>query len=325
MLTFLQSLFGADITLTNFTYTNDTPYIFVDRYIPQLMTWDGYDCVLLKPRAISERLPVLKKQFKIFQQICPIPCALCLEHLSAAQRRNLIENHIPFVAISQQVYLPFWGCYFQERFKKEVPIAEKMAPTTQLVCLYLYYSQRTAAINLTQIVQELSISKPSCTRAIDDLSRSGLITQREEGTNKWILPAYDKAEFLQKAYVRMKSPVRKTLYVKLGTQIENQMLSGVRALARKTLIGETARDGAVAITKESAGEIPVDAICSEQYFNDFGGSIIEVWSYNPRVLANENCVDDISLILSMDNNPNERVQLCLDEIRSKHQLPIKEE
>jgi hypothetical protein len=50
-----------------------------------------------------------------------------------------------------------------------------------------------------------------------------------------------------------------------------------------------------------------------------------VWSYDPIILERDGCVDDISLLLSMDNDPNERVQTCLDEIRQKHGLPIKEE
>ena len=37
------------------------------------------------------------------------------------------------------------------------------------------------------------------------------------------------------------------------------------------------------------------------------------------------CADDISLLLSMENDPNERVQMCLDEIRKKHELPVKED
>ena len=35
-------------------------------------------------------------------------------------------------------------------------------------------------------------------------------------------------------------------------------------------------------------------------------------------------VDDISLLLSLDNDPDERIQMGLDEIREKHGLPVKE-
>ena len=91
------------------------------------------------------------------------------------------------------------------------------------------------------------------------------------------------------------------------------------------MIGVNDQDGAIAISKKEAAKIPTEDICTKQYFEDFGGAVIEVWSYDPTILERDGCVDDISLLLSMDNDPNERVQMCLDEIRQKHGLPIKEE
>lgn len=64
-----------------------------------------------------------------------------------------------------------------------------MAPGTQLVFLYLYYLKTANTTNLTQISKELSLSKATCTRAIDDLTASGLITCRaEEQTNGLLRP-----------------------------------------------------------------------------------------------------------------------------------------
>lgn len=200
-----------------------------------------------------------------------------------------------------------------------------MAPRTQLVFLYLYYGRSTVPVNLTRIAKDLSLSKATCTRAINDLTASGLITQNAQGTHKWINPAYGKPEFLKKGYDRLKSPVERLFYVKTPVQVEKQVISGIRALAQQSIIGVNEQDGAIAVSKKTAAKIPADAICTEQYYGDFGGSVFEVWSYDPAILARNACVDDISLLLSMNNNPNERIQMCLDKIREKHKLPIKEE
>lgn len=116
--------------------------------------------------------------------MCDEPCALCLENLTAMQRRNLIENNVPFISLSQQVYLPFWGCSFIEKFKATPSINDKMAPGTQLVFLYFYYSPKTENINLTKLSKGLQLSKATCTRAINDLVASGLLLQKSEGTWK---------------------------------------------------------------------------------------------------------------------------------------------
>lgn len=39
MLSFLKSVFGSDITETEYRYTNDTPYYIRDGYTPQLLIW----------------------------------------------------------------------------------------------------------------------------------------------------------------------------------------------------------------------------------------------------------------------------------------------
>lgn len=42
-----------------------------------------------------------------------------------------------------------------------------------------------------------------------------------------------------------------------------------------------------------------------------------------KAMEQDGRVDDISLLLSLDHNSNERIQMSLDEIREKHELPIK--
>lgn len=325
MFSYLKTVFGANITVTEFDYPDNTPFYIRDGYKAQCLSWNKNQCVLLSPNSSSWRLPTLKKQLLKFQEICTVPCALCLENMTSLQRRNLIENNIPFISLSQQVYLPFWGCSFFERFKTETPVTDKMAPGTQLVFLYLYYLQNTDNINLTQISRHLLLSKATCTRAINDLTASGLITQKAVGTNKWIAPAYNKPELLKKGYARLKSPVERLIYVKTPLADPGKPKSGMLALADLSMVGADEHDGAIAVSKKTGATISTDDILSEQDFQDFGGYIVEVWSYDPVLLAHGGRVDDISLLLSLENNPNERVQMGLDEIREKHELPIKYE
>ena len=127
-----------------------------------------------------------------------------------------------------------------------------MAPGTQLVFLYLYYLQTTDTVNLTQISRDLLLSKATCTRAIDDLTVSGLITYKTEGTNKWISPSFNKPEFLKKGYPRLKSPVERLIYVRTPFHDSALPKSGVLALADISMVGANEQDGATAISKKPA-------------------------------------------------------------------------
>lgn len=324
MIEFLKSIFGGDVYISPYRYPENTPMYIRDNYDLRLLSWREHQCVLVVPKDDSWRLPALKKQYMNFQKLCDISCALYLDRLTVLQRKNLVESGIPFLSESQQVYLPFWGCFFIEKFSAEYKTPEMMAPGTQFIFLYLYYTNETEPINLTELSRKLFLSKATCTRAVRDLSASGIIAIENSGRNKWIIPQFDKPEFLRKGYSRLKSPVERIIYTKNLPSDQQFLQSGVKALSSISMVGARESDRGIAVSKRTASEIPTDSIISKREFEDFGGTAIEVWGYDPLPLSSDSRVDDISLLLSLDNDPDERIQMGLDEIREKHGLPMKD-
>lgn len=323
MLGFLRSIFGEKVDITSYEYMKTIPVYIQDNYSILLMSWEENQCILLSPNDHSRRLPTLKKQFKNFQSFCDFPSALYLHGLTSQQRRNLIENKIPFISEPQQVYLPFWGCVFAEKFNSAAVPPKTMAPGAQRLFLYLYYFDKIERTNLTDLSAKLCISKATCTRAANDLLSAGLITIDKEGRNKWIVSRFNKPEFLRKGYSRLKSPVERVIYVKDIPPAGHFFQSNVKALSSLTLVSAKGCDKGLAASPKTASSIPTDIIISERDFEDFGGYPIEVWSYDPALFAENGRVDDISLLVSLDSDPDERIQMGLDELREKHGLPIK--
>ena len=77
---------------------------------------------------------------------------------------------------------------------------------------------------------------------------------------------------------------------------------------------------AFAIDWETAKGIDRSILMDEQSFRDFGGQIIEVWKYDPFLLSDTEYVDDISLLLDLADESDERVQYQLDGTRKKYGL-----
>ena len=162
--------------------------------------------------------------------------------------------------------------------------------------------------------------KATCTRAVQLLSGLDLITITEEGTAKRVFLNKQEANILQKAMPFMISPVHKILYVsRLPERIEYK-LSGIRAVAEQSMLQALPSDGAFAIDRDDAKGIDESVMMDEQSFRDFGGQIIEVWKYNPFLLSATAYVDDISLLLELIDEKDERVQYQLDSIREKYSL-----
>lgn len=322
MLEYLQSIFGAKIKTAAWELPSSAPFYIRDGYSFQLLKWDEQACLLAKPHDTSIRLPTLKKQYFTIASMCSYSCALELQDMTSQQRQNLLENHIPFIYIPYQVYLPFWGCLFSEKYKKTIAPEGFMTPTTQMVFLYLFYTLNHGRTTATRISEKLGLAKVTVARAVEDLVSSGIFTLSVEGRRKWIFSEMDNDQLLNKAMMRMKSPVEKYAYLsELPSDIQ-YMEGGIRALSRLSMVSSSDLDGSAVFYKKDFSEIGNDLFIDEKVFNDFGGYAVEAWSYNPKLLSAHGIVDDISLLLSLSKNNDERVQMGLDEIRMKYGIPI---
>lgn len=325
MLNYLRAIFGENIKQELFQYPAGTPNYIRNGYEAFCLSWDGQKCIVLKPVSASWRLPVIKKQFRNFETLSDLPCVLCFDRLTSAQRKDLIHEKISFIVAGSQAYMPFWGAHFTEKVKAAMNINEKMAPGTQLASLYLYYKSNGKKINLTKLSRNLNISKSTCTRIISDLKHRGLILVECQGTNKWIRPSCPKKDFLLKAYEFMRSPVIRDIYVKKVPEDLMLPLCGIRALSMISMVAASEEDPGVAISRKCIKSLSKEKVISKEEFLDFGGNIVEEWSYDCSPVMEEGRVDDISLLLSLENEKDERIQQGLDEIRKKHGLPVAEE
>jgi len=53
----------------------------------------------------------------------------------------------------------------------------------------------------------------------------------------------------------------------------------------------------------------------EEQEHDHDGSVrIELWRHDPSLLARDNIIDPLSLILSMENNDDERIEIAKEQL-----------
>lgn len=318
MITQLQKIFGQQIQTEPYSFPKHTPVYIRDGFTAQRISMSGSSCILITPTDPDIHLPALKKQYDNIQKMSEDPIVLNLHYLTAVQRRNLIESRIPFLSLPYQIYLPFWGCFFTNRFNVQWE-NKVMTAAAQLVYLYLFYRGTTAPVTHKEICEALRLSKASGTRAIQVLDDFGLIEQIPEGTSKKItlIP-----ESLKKAIGIMNSPIQKYLYLRSVPDQIPYMYGGIRALSMKSMIMSDSFDGCIVFSRENARTIPAELQITAAEFKNLGGILAEVWGYDPFLLSNGCSVDEISLLLTLQNHDDERIQKELDSTRSKYGLAI---
>lgn len=317
----LSKIFGNAISEKDYRFPSGTPNYIRYGYSVKKLSFGQSESLLVSPKKPDWNLAMIKKQINQMSQITGYNIIIDLDRLNASQRTNLIEAGIAFVSGTGQVFIPFWGSYFEEKIVNAQKPAEKMTANAQLVFLYLFYHREEfAGVTQTQIAQALKMPKATCTRAIQLLSGLDLITTEEEGTAKRVFLNGRESDILQKAMPFMISPVHKLLYVSgLPKNIEYK-LSGIRAIAEQSMLQALPSDGAYAIDREDSNKIEGGRLREEQSFYDFGGQTVEVWKYNPFLLSESEYVDDISLLLELSDENDERVQNQLDRIREKYHI-----
>ena len=118
MIDYLRTIFGEDIKQESFQYPVGTPNYIRNGYNAWRFSWDGQKCVVLKPVSASWRLPGVKKQFRNFMRLSDLPCVLCFDRLTSAQRKDLIKEKIPFVVAGSQLYMPFGAYILLKKIKQ---------------------------------------------------------------------------------------------------------------------------------------------------------------------------------------------------------------
>ena len=317
----ISLIFGDAVSEKDFRFPAGTPNYIRYGYSVKKLAFGQKDCLLVSPKAPDWNLATIKKQIKTIGQITGQSIIIDLDRLNAGQRTNLIESGIAFISGTGQVFIPFWGCYFEERILNAQKPAEIMSANAQLVFLFLFYNRKEiTGATQTQIANTLNMPKATCSRAVQLLSGLDLITIIEEGTAKRVFLNEQERNVLQKAIPHMITPVHKLLYVSSIPGNIQYKISGIRAIAEQSMLQALPSDGAFAIDRDAAKGIDKSILLDEQSFRDFGGQIIEVWKYDPFLLSETAYVDDISLLLDLVEESDERVQYQLDGIREKYNL-----
>jgi hypothetical protein len=230
--------------------------------------------------------------------------------VTAYNRKRMIQHKIPFVVPLNQMYLPFLGIDLREHFKNIRESEANFSPSTQVVVLY--YLSQNGKLRLTPktLANELSYSIMTMTRALDELDGAGLGTIAMEGRERVLRFDQDKKQVWETALERLRSPVRKRLWVKTRSNKPPGVKAGLSALAHYSSLAEPA-NLVLALQGKQWNKIKDRNDVMVLDIAEPKASRLEVWSYSPKLFANKGVVDRFSLFLSMKEDKDERVQSAI--------------
>ncbi len=321
MIKYLEEILGEapDIVSLEKKRIQGLPQFLAKAY--QFLGCTLFGCSLVIAKPIAEDDLVTPGEFTRhvirLQEHFRMPVVLVLARVEAYQRNRLVQKGVPFIVPGRQLFLPQLMVDLSERYPRTASKrASLLSVPAQFVILYHLLVEVVGGFCLGELARRTGYSAMTLSKVQDELGACGLCLTEQIGRRKYLRFNHEGRELWKEALVFLRSPVRSKQYVR---QIAPQLLvmeSGISALSEYTNINSDPIP-TYAIKDSVFKKAIINGEATVAQDKDEAMALVELWAYNPA-FANDKLVDELSLFLSMKDDPDERVQKELKRIMDKH-------
>jgi len=319
MLRYLKETLGMVAEETAWSEVERLPLYLRNGRKYSVLSVEGTELLLIYMEAASFNLTAFQKQWKKLSEYWVGESVLCFEKLTTYQRKALIEKRISFVVPGSQVYLPCLGVALQERAAAGRRVVSKLSPASQSLLLYLLYRGEATPLKKVELANRLGVSAMNITRAVQELASLGLVETQKVGRSDLVLPVGSGAVLYEKTKPYLIDPVQRRVFVKWKHELDALPLSGESALAERTMLNPTSV-ACRAIDRRAYKQYQESGLelIDPAWYSGADYIELEVWKYDPGLLAENGMVDVVSLAASLANNQDERIEIAVEEMVEAH-------
>ena len=304
--TYIQEVLGCQTVVVPLDkpLLNKLPLYITVAYSVGTISLLGRDICLLMSEKENEFTPEqLSRQKSIAEQVFGMTVVFVFNKIASYNMKRYIERKINFIVPQKQLFIPDLMMDIRKIAQRVASEPKELAPMAQLILFYHLQRETLNGMNIKQVAEKLEESYLNTNRAINNLRIFGLC-DLQGGKEKLLSFDESKKALWEKALPILKNPVQKTVY----TDSElNQIWSGMNAMAHYTMLNDERRKY-YAISKEAFRNLNV--VTDLQY----GENRIEVWRYNPTLIAENGYIDRLSLFMLFKESNDERIETALDTL-----------
>lgn len=305
----IDHIFGLSIRYEPWDNKSILPLYIVNSYQFYTAYIENIRCIVIKPIEELSTLPSLKKQIQKIRVIDDVPVVLYSKTISFYRRKSLLENHIPFMT-DKQVFLPFIGTLLVDE-KETEKIKDKFVYSTQLLFLaYMYNHEKK--VYVSDLLKSLPFSAMTLSRAVKQLEMTDLFLVYKDGVNKVIESKYSYKELYERVQHYLLTPVRQVGYMDQSLVTDHMVLSGESALSEMSMLNPSRIRTYAVYEKDFDNSQLIDELIDPDVQVK-----VEIWAYDPQLFTHTNIADTLSIVLSLKENKDERIEEVLEDILEK--------
>lgn len=313
---YLRDALGVPLVATPWQDEERLPVFLRDRYVFFRGQILNCPCLFMVDKGEGGQTPaVIGKHMDQVRGKFENPVVYVRDHVTAYNRKRLVEHQTPFIVPGNQMYLPDLGIDFREHFRKPRPTQNKLRPSSQAVLLYALLED-AEDLGPKALAERLGYTAMTVGRAFDELEAANLIVPMATGRGKdrYLRLAASKPEVWKKAQPVLRSPVKDCRAIRWPGN--NQLPgpeAGLTALAHYSMLAEP-RNRTVALSREDWKSLQQRGEATKAFEDEPDAILVEVWRYAPTLFASEGRIDRLSLYLSLRHMEDERIQGALEEM-----------
>ncbi len=267
----------------------------------------------LSPSELEARMERLRTQAPLV--------VYATQRLPFRDRRALIGRRVPFIVPGNQLYLPDLGIDLREYLQRSGhPVqAAALKPSTQAMLIFSLLARPwSALLEPAATARALSYTAMTASRATNDMVAAGLAQashKSQAGAPLCLTYRASTARDLWRAAEPLlRSPVIRTVWVDQLPGHLNARVAGAQALSRRTLLTAPGHPVLAVRRADWLAARKTDPLGLEDQGRDAHRIELQIWSYSPALAPGDE-VDPFSLLASLRDDADERVQLALNELR----------
>lgn len=239
---------------------------------------------------------------------------LVLPILPSYARNRMVQMGIPFIIPGSQIFIPNTVIDLRERFPQpNIRRKKTLGPAAQCTVLYHLLRGSFAGMSLKEIAQKVQYSPIMLSKVKDELEAAGICKIVRSGRSLVLEFTAAGQPLWEQVQPQLTSPVKKTRWVRWDKPVTPALLAGMSALSRRTMIAAD-RVPTYALPLAEFQDFLERGVCTGCRDAEKATARIEVWSYPPERLGDNEMVDPLSLYLSLRDSQDERIQQQLEQL-----------
>lgn len=316
---YLQEILATDVRIQPWDDAQRLPFYLRDAYDFAEVVLFNTPCVLVIADRPLDTEADIRRHLDVVAKHAPrdvLPVYVTTA-LASYERRRLIAQGVPFLVPGNQMFLPPLAVDLREYFRERPDnTSNALSPATQALLFSALLRPWEEDVHPERLNERFGYTPMTVSRATRELQTAGLAKAFAVGREKWLRFDQGPRDIWQRAQSWLRSPVRRSVWAMHAVDpFDDAPLAGLSALAAQSALADPA--------------YPERAISSESWKHaqrkdllvlhtpEPGATRWQIWRYDPARLAEDGLVDPLSLIASLREDTDERVQQAVEKLEAR--------